>query len=112
LTCGCTGQEDKLVGSWELNNDKIYVVLTLHSDKTFTSKLEISKLGDMIIKKGSVSGEWDVKDGYLVTEIKVSNLKGIEPNTKSSDKIIEIKDNKLVLQNQSGNKEVYKKISR
>jgi hypothetical protein len=48
------------------------------------------------------SGVWQIKGHYLNTLYTKSSLRSVPPGTKDKDKIIEIKDNYFIIENQSG----------
>ena len=110
--------EKKLVGKWHILNPQpplLLVVATYHPDGTYVmnSKYEEVRLLGLMnaIKDGSVSGTYCVRDGHLVTIVNESSVNAFKKGLTSSEQILELTDNKLVVQHQGGQTEKYERES-
>jgi len=108
----------KLVGRWHMLNPPpplLLVAVTYHSDGNYvaTSKYEEVRLAGLmnVIKDGNVSGTYCVKDGHLVTTVSESSVNAFKKGLTSSDQILELTDNKLVVETHGGKTEKYERES-
>jgi hypothetical protein len=102
----------KVVGTWFVdlhssNGVSIAGTVTIVSDSKFISKATMT-IGD---KKQEVNyeGTWQAKDGFLIETITKSGAKFAPVGKVTRDKIINVDDQELVIQTESGKIETRKR---
>lgn len=102
-----TKLEKGLVGQWHMLAPQpplSLVAVIYHSDGTYEtiSKYEQVRLAGLmnVIKEGRVCGTYCVKNGHQVATVNESSMNTISKGVTTSDRIIEVTDNRLVVETQ------------
>lgn len=97
-------ENDLLLGSWHSKKNNTYTILTFRSNGTWLSEVRIEGgLYKIIIKKGSVTGKWNIDDKRLnMMTIESSLDLGWEKNKNASFEVVELSKTVLRLKTESG----------
>ena len=111
LLGGC-GEEpaQRLVGAWESDAGGRLNHLDLHADGRLTGVLHQVDFAGNQTPVGTYSGSWRFKRGHLDLLINESSVANLAPGYASSDEIVELTDEVLLLRSATHHEESWQRV--
>ena len=116
LLCGvvlaaCSGgPEQQLAGSWESDDCGRVNHLDLRADGSLTGSLRHVDFAGNAIPDGKYAGSWRFKRGHLNLLIIESTVASLAPGYTSSDEILELTGEELLVRSASGHEESWQRV--
>jgi len=116
LLCGvvlaaCSGgPEQQLAGSWESDDGGRVNHLDLRTDGSLTGSLRHVDFAGNAIPDGKYAGSWRFKRGHLNLLIIESTVASLAPGYTSSDEILELTGEELLVRSASGHEESWQRV--
>lgn len=116
LLCGVVlaacggGPEQQLAGSWESDGGGRLNHLDLRADGSLTGSLRHVDFAGNAIPDGKYAGSWRFKRGHLNLLIIESNVASLAPGYTSSDEILELTGQELLVRSASGHEESWQRV--
>ena len=107
---GCDGPAQQLVGAWESDDGGRLNHLELRADGSLTGTLQQVDFAGNKISVGNYSGSWRFKRGHLDLLINESNVAGLAAGYASSDEIVELTEQVLLLRSGTHHEESWQRV--
>ncbi len=107
---GCDGPAQQLVGTWESDAGGRLNHLDLRADGSLTGTLQQVDFAGNKTSVGIYSGSWRFKRGHLDLLINESNVANLAPGYASSDEIVELSDQVLLLRSATQHEESWQRV--
>ncbi len=113
---GCGGEREKkdtdwVLGNWNLYKNRAYILIAINMKGTWTSSVKIADVTSKIVdSKGTARGTWHLDEGQLIFTVEASDIENVwEKNDTRFYKVLELSDHLMVLEDENGRKEEWKK---
>lgn len=113
---GCGGEKEKkktdlIIGNWVQFSNRTYILIVIDMKGTWTSSVRIADVTSKIVaSRGSAKGTWHLDNDQLIITVVESDLNNVwEKDGTYFYKILELTDQLMVLEGESGRKEEWKK---
>ena len=107
----CSGPEKQLVGAWESEDGNRLNHLDLHADGSLAGSLQqVDFAGNKTSSLGHYSGSWRFKRGHLDLLIIQSDVARLAPGYASSDEIVELSDQTLLVRSVTHHEESWRRV--
>lgn len=104
------GPEQQLIGAWESDDGGRLNHLDLRADGSLTGALQHVDVAGNAIPDGKYAGSWRFKRGHLDLLIIESNVASLAPGFASSDEILELTEQELLVRSASGHEESWQRV--
>lgn len=105
VLAACGGPEQQLTGAWESDDGGRVNHLELHGDGSLTGALQHLDFAGNAVVDGKYAGSWRFKRGHLDLLIIESDVASLAPGYASSEEILELTDQVLLLRTVTGHEE-------
>lgn len=106
----CSGPEKQLVGAWEIEDGDRLNHLELHANGSLTGNLQHVDFAGNKTSLGHYSGSWHFKRGHLDLLIIQSEVASLAPGYASSDEIVELSDQTLLVRSVTRHEESWRRV--
>jgi len=104
------GPEQQLIGAWESDDGGRLNHLDLRADGSLSGSLQHVDFAGNATVAGRYAGSWRFKRGHLNLLIIESDVASLAPGYSSSDEILELTDQELLVRSASGHEESWQRV--
>ena len=110
MLSACSGPEKQLLGAWESEDGNRLNHLDLHADGSLTGSLHQVDFAGNKTSLGHYTGTWRFKRGHLDLLIVQSDVASLAPGYASSDEIVELSDQTLLVRTVTHHEESWRRV--
>ena len=109
VACGSV-PEQQLIGAWESDDAGRLNHLDLHADGSLVGNVQHLDFAGNATPEGRYAGSWRFKRGHLNLLIIESTVASLASGYASSDEILELTDQELLVRSASGHEENWQRV--
>lgn len=110
VLAACARPEQQLIGVWESDDGGRLNHLDLRADGSLSGSLQHVDFTGNAIVDGNYAGSWRFKRGHLDLLIIESNIASLAPGYASSDEILELSDQRLLVRSVTHHEESWQRV--
>lgn len=117
--CGGEGGKEKkdadlVLGNWIHYRNRTYILIAVDMKGTWSSSVRIADVTSKIVdSRGTASGTWHLDEGQLIFNVVASDIENVwKKNDTYFYKVLELGDHLMVLEDENGRREEWKKTVR